>query len=97
GSMRLRKYLVLGAAGLLGAWILQNSTAAYTTIVGCCILASLRSIHYQLCDLKSRIQPAASYKLPTDEDLLFAWAYGRSREKLLETLPDILSGKPSDK
>ena len=86
--MKLRYTIIVGMLGLLGALGLQSSAAAYITVMGCCILVALRSIECQLGDLKGRLRSSLSeeFHIPTDRDLIVAWALGRSPEKVLANL-----------
>lgn len=86
--MKLRYTIMVGMVGLLGALVLQSSTAAYITVIGCCILVALRSIECQLGDLKGRLRSSFTdeFRTSADRDLIVAWALGRSPEKMLANL-----------
>src|ERR1700760_3141712 len=89
--MRLRYILALVMAGLCIAWMTGDPMSGTIALFGSIILYWLRCIEYQIGDLKGRVNPAPSNRRISDQELLLAWAFVRSPEKLLQNLPRVLN------
>lgn len=83
--MKLRYTLVLGLLGLISSYLLRDPVFAFVTIFGGCVLFSLRSIEYQLGDLKGKIQDG----IITERDVLLANAMKQPNLDLISRTHEI--------